>query len=175
MAVVAAIALASCGGSGKASTSATKANDATTTASDGATASTDAPSDSKTTSADSGGSNNGGSAGNAGLPSNFPSDRIPVPNDVTITNSTSVDGGETMTYLVTFTTGKGVNAITDYYASALKDRGWHQIVQTNSGDSYFAGYSRNEDGSGDIVNVTAMPNSESSDKTDVSLQVGLTK
>ena len=170
--MIAATLLAGCGGSKAASTNETtsSAGDASTTSSvDSAV--TSAPSSS--TSANSSGGNGSGNA--AGLPSNFPTDRIPVPGDVTVTNSSSVDGGDTLTYFVSFTTGKSVGDISDYYAGALKDRGWYKIIEQEINGSHLASYSSKKDGSGDILNVTATPNPESSGKTDVGLQVGITK
>jgi hypothetical protein len=170
--MIAATLLAACGGSKKTAT------DETTSSAEGAStnssvdvAATSAASSSS--SANSSGGNTGGNA--AGLPSNFPTDRIPVPSDVTVTNSTSVDGGDTLTYFVSFTTGKSVGDISDYYAGVLQDRGWHKIIEQDLNGSRLVSYSSKEDGSGDILNVTATPNPESSSKTDVGLQVGITK
>lgn len=169
---IAATLLAACGGSKKAaSTNETTggAGAATNTSLDAAATSTESPS----SSAGSSGGNSSGSA--AGLPSNFPSDRIPVPGDVTVTSSSAIDGGDTLTYFVSFTTGKSVGDISDYYAGALKDRGWHKIIEQDINGSHLASYSSKDDGSGDIINVTATPSPESSGKTDVGLQVGITK
>ena len=168
--MIAATLLAACGGSKKAATDETSAEGASTNSSVDV-AETSAASTSS--SANSSGGNTGGNA--AGLPSNFPSDRIPVPSDVTITNSTSVDGGDTLTYFVSFTTNKSVGDISDYYVGALQDRGWHKIIEQDINGSKLVSYSSKEDGSGDILNVTATPNPESSSKTDVGLQVGITK
>ena len=169
---IAATLLAACGGSKKAAST-----DATTS---GAGASTNSSVESTESSAASPSSSAGSSGGNAsdkaaGLPSNFPSDRIPVPGDVTVTSSSSIDGGDTLTYFVSFTTGRSVGDISDYYAGALKDRGWHKIIEQDTNGSHLASYSSKEDGSGDIINVTATPSSESSGKTDVGLQVGIAK
>jgi hypothetical protein len=171
-AVIAATLLAGCGGSKAASTNETtsSAQDASTNSSVDSAATSAA---SSSTSANSSGGNTSGNA--AGLPSNFPTDRIPVPGDVTVTNSSSVDGGDTLTYFVSFTTGKSVGDISDYYAGALKDRGWYKIIEQDVNGSHLASYSSKKDGSGDILNVTATPNPESSGKTDVGLQVGITK
>jgi len=169
---IAAALLAACGGSKKAeSTNHTTAgaSAATNTSADAAATSAESPS----SSASSSGGNASGNA--AGLPSNFPSDRVPVPKDVTVTSSSSVDGGDTLTYFVSFTTGKSVGDISDYYAGALKDRGWHKILEQDINGSHLASYSSKDDGSGDIINVTATPNPQSSGKTDVGLQVGITK
>lgn len=169
---IATMLLAACGGSKKAaSTDATTGDAGASTNSSVDSAETSAASPSS--SASSSGGNSSGNA--AGLPSNFPSDRIPVPSDVTVTNSSSVDGGDTLTYFVSFTTGKSVGDISDYYAGALKDRGWFKIIEQDVNGSHLASYSSKKDGSGDILNVTATPSAASSGKTDVGLQVGITK
>ena len=170
--MIAATLLAACGGSKKDSTNetTTSAEGASTNSSaDDAGTSTESPS----SSANSSGGNTGGNA--AGLPSNFPTDRIPVPDNVTVTNSSSIDGGDTLTYFVTFTIDKSVGDISDYYVGVLQDRGWHKIIEQDINGSKLVSYSSKEDGSGDILNVTATPNPESSGKTDEGLQVGITK
>ena len=167
---IAATLLAACGGSKKAAST-----DATTS---GAGASTNSSVDSVETSAaspsSSASSSGGNSSGNAaGLPSNFPTDRIPVPGDVTVTNSSSIDGGDTLTYFVSFTTGKSVGDISDYYAGALKDQRLAQDHRTGHKRSHplRATQARR------TVPATSSTSrrrrkAESSGKTDVGLQSG---
>jgi hypothetical protein len=106
---------------------------------------------------DDGGSNSGSAdlPAEADLPDDFPSDDVPLPDDIRVTNATSFTTAGVTSFLVEFYSQDSVDALAAHFKDELEAKGWSQSFQQESGDGVYAAYAENpDDATGSVVTVT---------------------
>jgi hypothetical protein len=112
------------------------------------------------------GTSGDGDSGNADLPEeqdlsdDYPSDRVPLPDDIRITGSTSLATGGTESYYIEFYSKKSADELADYFKETLPGKGWSEAITTNTGgDVYIAFTSADstETSSGVTITITDAP------------------
>jgi hypothetical protein len=89
------------------------------------------------------------------LPSDFPSDIVPIIDGarVTAANTVTVNGIETFT--IALYSKDTADEVASFYKAELEGKGYTQSIQTSDGNGVYAAYSENSDGTGKIIVVTA--------------------
>lgn len=88
------------------------------------------------------------------LPDGFPGDRVPLPDDIRITNASSVNVSGAQSFLVQFYSQDSTDDLAAFFKDGLEGKGFTQSIQTSQDGGVYAAYSENEDGTGAIVIVT---------------------
>jgi len=88
------------------------------------------------------------------LPDDFPSDRVPLPDDIRITNASSVNVSGAQSFLVQFYSKDSTDDLAAFFKDELDGNGFTQSIQTSQDGGVYAAYSENDDGTGAIVIVT---------------------
>ncbi len=88
------------------------------------------------------------------LPDDFPSDRVPLPDDIRITNASSVNASGTQSFLVQFYSKDSTDDLAAFFKDGLEGKGFTQSFQTAQDGGVYAAYSENDDGTGAIIAVT---------------------
>ena len=88
------------------------------------------------------------------LPDGFPSDRIPLPDDIRITSASSVNVSGAQSFLVQLYSKDSSDDLAAFFKDELAAKGFTQSIQTSQDGGIYAAYSENEDGTGAIVIVT---------------------
>jgi hypothetical protein len=113
-------------------------------------------------SSDGGSDDDGGSSDDVSLdlpdevepPDGYPSDRVPLPDDIRVTAANSFSANGQDTYIVGFYTKDSAKDIGDFYKGELEGQGFTQSFQTSDANGTYATYSENSDGTGLIVAIS---------------------
>jgi hypothetical protein len=113
-------------------------------------------------SSDDGSSDDGGSDDEASLdlpdevdpPDGYPTDRVPLADDIRVTAANSYSANGQTTYIVGFYTKDTADEIGDFYKSELEGKGFTQSFQTTDATGVYATYAENTDGTGMIVAIS---------------------
>lgn len=120
--------------------------------------------------ADSGSDTGGGTLPDeVALPDDFPAD-IPLPDDIRITNASSVNVSGAQSYLVIFYSRDSADDLAAFFKDKLTGMGFTQSIQTSQDGGTFAIYAENDDGTGAIVSITVTA-SDVEGYAQVSLQI----
>lgn len=71
------------------------------------------------------------------LSDDFPQDRVPLPDDARITNSSSFSGGGTTTFVVELYSEDDVDTLVDFFSSELESNGWGESFKTETDGEAF--------------------------------------
>jgi hypothetical protein len=104
------------------------------------------------------------------VPSEFPSDRVPLPDGARVTSAITTTADGATSHLLQFYTKDSVEDVADYFESQLEGTGLAQTITSSQDGGVFAIYSENEDGTGLTVTVT-VSNSEVPGYASATLQV----
>jgi len=74
------------------------------------------------------------------LPDDFPTDRVPLPDDIRVTSSSSLTSGGTTTHFVEFYSKKSADDLGDFFKTELEGKGWTQALTSNSDGDIYASY-----------------------------------
>jgi hypothetical protein len=88
------------------------------------------------------------------LPDDFPSDEVPLPDDIRVTSSSSFASGGVTTHIVEFYSQDSVDDLASHFKDEYEGRGWTQSFQTESDGQVYAAYAENADATGTTVTVT---------------------
>ena len=104
------------------------------------------------------------------LPDDFPSDQVPLPDGIRITNASSVNAGGTQSFLIQLYSKDSVDDLAAFFKDELEGKGFTQSIQTSQDGGIYAAYAQNDDGTGAIVIVT-VTESDVEGYRQVSLQI----
>jgi hypothetical protein len=90
------------------------------------------------------------------LPDDFPSDQVPLPDDIRITNASSVNAGGTQSRLLQFYSKDSADDLASFFKDELEGKGFTQSIQQSQDGGIYAIYSENDDGSGLLVSITIL-------------------
>jgi hypothetical protein len=105
-------------------------------------------------------SDTGDDPGSADLPeevdlsAEFPTDQVPLPDDIRITSSSSVNAGGVQSHIVAFYSQDSADELAAHFKTELEGNGYTQSIETSDENGSYAAYAENEDGTGAIVIVT---------------------
>jgi len=94
-----------------------------------------------------GGGDDDGSSGSGSLPDeqelseDFPEDRVPLPDGIRVTSSTSIDSGETSTHVVQFYSAMSADDLRSHFRDELSAQGWTEAFVTEQHGEILAAYS----------------------------------
>lgn len=80
------------------------------------------------------------------LSDDFPEDRVPLPDDIRVTNSTSIQSGETSTHLVEFYSEMSVDDLRSYFGDELTGNGWTEVFSTDQDGETLLSFSASDSG-----------------------------
>jgi hypothetical protein len=89
------------------------------------------------------------------LPSDFPSDDVPLPDDAHVNTANTVTSNGITIFTVGFYSKESVDDLASFYKNELEGQGFTQSIQTSDQNGIYAAYAENSDGSGRTVIVTA--------------------
>ncbi|MEX2247292.1 MAG: hypothetical protein WEC75_11470 [Dehalococcoidia bacterium] len=88
------------------------------------------------------------------LSNDFPSDKFPLPDDISISSSSSVTSNGVQSHLVTFYSKDSIDDLATFFNDELAAKGYTQSIQTSAADGVYQAYSENADGTGAIIVVS---------------------
>ncbi len=93
------------------------------------------------------------------LSDDFPSDRVPLPDDARVTSSSSFSSGDTTTFLVELYSEDDVAALVDFFSSELEGNGWTESFQTETDGEAFLTFTPDNgaDASTEAVTIAISP------------------
>lgn len=112
------------------------------------------------------GTSGDGDSGNADLPEeqdlsdDYPSDRVPLPDDIRVTGSTSLATGGTESHYIEFYSKKSADELADYFKDTLPGKGWSEAITTNTGGDVYIAFTSSdstETSSGVTITITDAP------------------
>jgi hypothetical protein len=104
------------------------------------------------------------------LPSDFPADRVPLPDDARVTQAVTATADGATSYVLQFYSEDSVEEVADHFKSELEGNGFAQSFTSSQNGAVTAIYAENEDGTGIAVTVTVTV-SEVPGYTSTALQV----
>jgi hypothetical protein len=104
------------------------------------------------------------------LPSDFPADRVRLPDGARVTQAVTATADGATSYIVQFYSEDSVEDVADHFKSALEGNGFSQTITSSQDGGVFAIYAENEDGTGIGVTLT-VTDSEVPGYTSTALQV----
>ncbi len=90
----------------------------------------------------------------ADLPDDFPSDVVPLPDDIRVTNASSFSTGGVESFIIEFYSKDSVDDLATHFKDGFEGKGWSQSFQTESDGQVYATYAENADATGAVVTVT---------------------
>lgn len=78
------------------------------------------------------------------LSDDFPSDRVPLPDDVRVTSSSSISSGGQDSWFVEFYSKKSADELKDYFHDTLTGKGWTEALASESGGEVYLSYTDSE-------------------------------
>lgn len=95
-------------------------------------------------SADDGGTTNAELPEEQDLSDDFPSDRVPLPDDARVTSSSSISTGGQTSWFVEFYSDQSTDELRDYFKDALTGKGWTEALASESGGEVYLNYTTSE-------------------------------
>ena len=88
------------------------------------------------------------------LPDDFPSDRVPLPDDARLVTANSISANGQQAFTLTFYSQNSIEELAESYRSKLKGKGYSQAFETSDASGVYATYSENSDGTGEVIVFT---------------------
>jgi hypothetical protein len=88
------------------------------------------------------------------LPDDFPSDRVPLPDDARLVNASSVSANGQQAFSLLLYAQGSIEEIAQSYQDKLEGKGYSQTFETSDASGVYASYSEKSDGSGAVVIFT---------------------
>jgi len=89
-----------------------------------------------------------------GLPDDFPSDRVPLPDDARLVNASSVSANGQQSFSLLLYAEGDIEEIAQSYQNKLEGKGYSQTFESSDASGVYATYSENSDGTGEQVFFT---------------------
>jgi hypothetical protein len=87
------------------------------------------------------------------LPDDFPSDRVPLPDDARLVAVNSVSSNGELGFALTVYASDSVEDLAQSYQGKLEGKGYSQTYESSDASGVYAAYSENSDGSGAVVTI----------------------
>ncbi len=88
------------------------------------------------------------------LPNDFPSDRVPLPDDARLFTANAVSVGGERSFGLSLYTKDSIEGAAQSYQDKLEGSGYSQTFETSDANGEYALYAENSDGTGIVVGVT---------------------
>ena len=88
------------------------------------------------------------------LPDDFPSDRVPLPEDARLVAANSLSSNGELGFALTLYSSDSVDDLAQSYQDKLEGKGYSQTYESSDANGVYAAYSENSDGSGAVVTIT---------------------
>ena len=87
------------------------------------------------------------------LSDDFPSDRVPLPDDSRVTSSSSISSGGQNSFFVEFFSKKSTDELRDYFKDTLTGKGWTEALASESGGEVYLSYTPSDESAASSVTV----------------------
>jgi len=78
------------------------------------------------------------------LSDDFPSDRVPLPDDSRVTSSSSISSGGQNSFFVEFYSKKSADELRDYFGDTLTGKGWTEALASEADGDVYLSYTNSE-------------------------------